>query len=119
MNDKTNGHWKVGEQDFHINYLELLAAFFGPQCFAIDTRNCNILLRIDNTTAISYINRMGGIRFANLSRLAKEILLWCESRYVWIFASYISSKNNWAVDTESRKLQSETDFALWIPFLER
>lgn len=111
-NERANGHWKAEEQDFHINYLELLAAFFGLKCFAGEARNSDILLRIDNTTAISYINGMGGVRFANLSRLAKEIWSWCEARNLWIFASYISSKENFAADTESRRLESETEFEL-------
>ncbi|CAH2104176.1 unnamed protein product [Euphydryas editha] len=38
------------------------AAFFGLQIFAKYLRDCEILLRIDNTTAIAYINKMGGQR---------------------------------------------------------
>lgn len=57
---KTHGHWSASEKLHHINYLELLAAFFGLKCFAKDLREYNILLRIDNTIAIAYINRMGG-----------------------------------------------------------
>lgn len=70
------------------------AAFFGLQCFAEDLHDTNILLRIDNTTAISYINRMGGIQFKNLNDITRQIWEWCESRNLWIFASYISSKKN-------------------------
>lgn len=54
---------------------------------------------------------MGGIRFQKLSELAKRI--WeCEERNLWVFASYIHSKENTEADTESRRLEPETEFAL-------
>lgn len=110
--NRAHGLWSESEKLHHINYLELLAASFGLKCFAKDLRNCNILLRIDNTTAISYINRMGGIRFKKLSDLAKTIWKWCEERELFIFASYIASKNNTEADFESRRLDKETEFEL-------
>lgn len=110
--ERAHGFWNIEDQRHHINYLELLSAFFGLKCFARDLQNCNILLRIDNTTAISYINRMGGIQILDLSKLAKEIWQWCESRNLWIFASYISSADNSIADYESRRLEPETEFSL-------
>ena len=111
-NSRAHGHWNVSERLQNINYLELLSAFFGLQCFARDLRNCSILLRIDNTTAISYINRMGGVRFKNLSKLSRSIWEWCEERDLYIFASYVSSKDNAEADFESRRLDIETEFEL-------
>lgn len=52
-----------------INYLELLAVFLGLKSFAKNVTHCNILLRVDNTTAISNVNRMGGIQFPHLNDL--------------------------------------------------
>jgi len=109
---RTHGHWNETERSHHINYLELLAAFFGLRCFAKDFRNCNILLRLDNTTAIAYINRMGGVRFKKLSNLSKMIWKWCEDREIHIFASYIPSRDNTEADSESRKSEKETEFEL-------
>ncbi|XP_071576800.1 uncharacterized protein [Temnothorax nylanderi] len=110
--NRTHGHWSQEEQAYHINYLELLSAFFALKCFAENLRGGDVLLRIDNTTAIAYINKMGGIQFPILSRLAKEIWNWCEKRNIWIFASYISSRDNAKADFESRRLEPETEFAL-------
>lgn len=70
-----HGFWKSKERVYHINYLELLAAFFALRSFAGDMNDCEILLRIDNTTAISYINKMGGVKYPKLSSVAKEIWL--------------------------------------------
>ncbi|XP_039305200.1 uncharacterized protein LOC120357772 [Solenopsis invicta] len=111
-NAKTHGFWNSEEQQHHINYLELQAAFFGLKCFAKDFKNCNILLRIDNTTAISYINRMGGIQFEHLSKVAKEIWSWCEQRNIWIFASYICSEDNVIADQESRRIEPDIEYSL-------
>lgn len=108
----THGHWKDNERSMHINFLELLTAFFGLKCFARDLSNCSILLRIDNTTAIAYINRMGGVKYPHLHKLAKEIWQWCEKRRLWIVASYIKSSDNTEADRESRRLTAETEFEL-------
>lgn len=110
--NRTHGYWSESEKIHHINYLELLAAFFGLKCFAKDLKECNILLRIDNTTAISYINRMGGVRFKKLSDLVRKIWEWCEERELFIFASYIASKDNVEADIESRRLHKDTEFEL-------
>lgn len=109
---KAHGQWNSNEKAYHINALELLAAFFGLKCFASQCKDCDILLRIDNTTAIAYINKMGGIRFKNLNRIAKDIWNWCELRNIWLYASYISSADNNKADFESRKLEPETEFEL-------
>lgn len=54
---RTHGHWSDQEKLYHINYLELMSAFFGLKCFCSGLKNCDVLSRIDNTTAIAYINK--------------------------------------------------------------
>ena len=58
------GIWTKEQIKMHINYKELLAVKFGFKILAKNCENCHILLRIDNTTAISYINKMGGVRLS-------------------------------------------------------
>lgn len=89
-----------------------LAVFLGLKYFAHDRHNCSILLRIDNTTAISYVNRMGGVQFPHLNDLSRQIWQWCEERNIWIFASYINTKDNIEADRESRKLNPDTEWEL-------
>lgn len=110
--EKTHGWWNLDERNENINMLELRAAFNALKCFASNYQSCQVLLRIDNTTAISYINRMGGVQFKNLSEIAKEIWQWCEKKNLWIFASYIKSKDNFIADKESRILPPETEWEL-------
>lgn len=104
---KTSGSWSYLEKENHINFLELKAAFLGLQCFSKNLKNCEILLRIDNTTAISYINKCGGIQFPHLNSITREIWQYCEDRNIWIYASYINTKDNIEADVESRRINIE------------
>lgn len=110
--EKIGGFWSPDEQSQHINYLELLAAYFGLKSFAERYANCEILMRIDNTTAISYINRMGGVQYPHLNTIARNIWQWCEERKIFIFASYVKSAENVDADSESRKLNIDTEWEL-------
>lgn len=105
--ERIGGSWNCDERHHHINNLELLAAFFGLKSFAKKCYNCHILLRIDNTTAITYINRMGGVKYPHLNEIARKIWLWCEDRKIFLFASYIKSSENTDADFESRNIDIE------------
>lgn len=110
--ERAHGFWKEKELCCHINYLELLAAFFGLKCFAKELSNKNILLRIDNTTALAYINRMGSVQHPLLNELSRKIWQWCERSNLFIFASYIKSRDNQEADRESRRLEIETEWEI-------
>ncbi|XP_070527733.1 uncharacterized protein [Cardiocondyla obscurior] len=116
---RTNGFWSKEEKMSHINYLKLLAAFYGLKCFASQLSNVDILLRMDNSTAIAYINRMGSIKFSHLSDLTRKIWIWCENRNIFIFASYIPSAQNVEADAESRVVSDETEWTLGQVFFEK
>lgn len=111
-NRKVHGFWTSEERENNINFLELKAALFGLKCLAENYCNCRILLRIDNTTAICYINRMGGTQFDYLNDITQDIWTWCEKRKIIIVATYIASKENFEADAESRKLEPETEFEI-------
>lgn len=108
----TRGHWSTDERMHHINYLELLAAFLGLKAFCKNDCNKDVLLRIDNTTAIAYINKMGGIQFPHLNNITREIWQWCEERQIYIFASYIRSRENTDADQASRYTNVDTEWEL-------
>ncbi|KAJ8959789.1 hypothetical protein NQ317_001016 [Molorchus minor] len=108
----THGFWDEQERKFHINYLELKAIFYGLQCFAREENNSNIILRVDNKTAIAYINKMGGTQSKSLNLLSRQIWQWCENKNIYLHASYIPSKENSRADKESRQNSVETEYAL-------
>jgi ribonuclease HI len=100
---KMHGYWTVEERSHHINYLELTAIENALKVFATELNNVTFLLRVDNTVAISYINRLGGCHLDSLHEIAKRIWKWCEARKLWLLASYIRSKCNVEADFESRR----------------
>ncbi len=108
---KAHGFWTTSEKEFHINALELKAVEYALCVFANKLQNVNILLRVDNTTAIAYLNRLGGCRSELLHEISNRIWKWCEERKIFLTASYISSCNNVIADNESRK---EIDSEEWM-----
>ena len=78
------GEWTPSEAEYHINILELLAAFFALKCFCSHMNNCHIQIQIDNTTALAYINNMGGSKSKERNQLAVQIWEWCISRNIWL-----------------------------------
>ncbi|CAD6228482.1 GSCOCG00012047001-RA-CDS, partial [Cotesia congregata] len=109
---QARGWWKPEEKNLHINDLELRAAFLALKCFADDLRDCEILIRVDNSTAKAYINKMGGSQYLHLHLLAKEIWDWCEERNIWLYASYIPSRENKEADSLSRVKNIDTEWSL-------
>lgn len=73
---------------------------------------CEILLRIDNTTAILYVNKMGGVRYSNYHSLSKSIWQWAEKNNIHLFALYIPSGENVIADRPSRIGTDDTEWEL-------
>ena len=54
----SNGRfWLVQEMTHHISYLEILAAFLAIKAFGRSWRDITVLIRMDNYTAVTYINQ--------------------------------------------------------------
>lgn len=111
MSFKIGGRWNETESKQHINYLELLAAFYGLRAFCKDDEGIHVGLKMDNTCAIAYLNNMGGIRSKVCNELATNIWLWCIQRGIWLSASYVHTSQNVA-DIESRKFNENIEWKL-------
>ena len=79
---QTRGPWSPQKQILHINSLELLAATLAIRTFAKERSGIIILLKLDNTTAVVYINRMGGTVSPVLSHLTKDLWLLCMEKSI-------------------------------------
>ena len=97
---------------FSINYRELLAVKLALCKLADNMENSQILLRVDNTTAISYVNKMGGTKHNKYNMLAKEIWQWAEKKHNFLFASYIASADNVQADKMSRIKNNDIEWQL-------
>ena len=106
------GFWDKNQEKLHINAKELLAVKFALKSIADNLKSCEILLRIDNTTTIAYINKMGGVRYPALNKIAKDIWQWAEKRRLFLYASYIPSRENLDADRLSRLKNEDTEWEL-------
>ena len=52
----TGGPCSPQERTRHINFLELISATLALKRFAKDKTGLSVLMRIDNTTVVAYIN---------------------------------------------------------------
>lgn len=109
---RTGGLWSQTETRNHINYLELLAAFFAVKAFAKDRQDAHILLKMDNRTAIFYVNRMGGTHSPALSDLAIQLWQWCLERKLVLSAEHLPGIDNHVADEESRTIRSVAEWRL-------
>ncbi|KAM8939450.1 LOW QUALITY PROTEIN: uncharacterized protein RCH25_053096 [Pelodytes ibericus] len=108
----TGGHWSRDEKALHINCLELLAGEFAIRSFAANSRNCSILLRLDNTSAVRYINHLGGTKSLSLSHQATEFWKFCLAHNISVKAEHIPGLSNTDADWNSRHLADSSDWRL-------
>ena len=97
----TGGVWSPEEVSHNINYLELLAAFLAIKAFEKTWQNTTVLLRLDNVTAVSYINQKWGTVSKALCKLAITIWTWCVERNITLQAEYLPGQLNSQADQES------------------
>lgn len=109
---RTGGPWSSAEKSMHINCLELLAASLAVKCFARGRENIAIHLKMDNTTALTYINKLGGTVSPELNHLAKQLWLWCLERNITLHATHLAGVQNNTADEESRVMKDRTDWKL-------
>ena len=115
---ETAGVWARSEKNWHINYKELMAVKLALEALAVNYSNCEILLRVDNTSAISFVNRMGSVRYSHYNDLAKEIWHWAQCRKIFLVASYIRSSENVDADRLSRIKNNDTEWELSDKYFE-
>ena len=66
----------------------------------------------DNTTAIAYVNNMGGSKSQKCDQIAKEIWEYCVDRNIYISAAHIPGKQNVIADRCSRIFNDGTEWQL-------
>ena len=108
----TGGRWTTNEAQEHINYLELMAAFFGLKCLCSEMHNTHIRIELDNSTAVCYINEMGGTKSVKCNHVAQMLWEWCIERGIWVSANHIPGVSNVAADKASRNFNDRTEWKL-------
>ena len=88
----TGGQWTEDESQNQINYLEIFNSMFSYfEGILLTIKNCHVKTMIDNTTAVSYINSMGG-RSLTCNQITRELWVWCASHGIWLVCSTHSWK---------------------------
>ena len=83
-----------------INCLELLAGSFAVKSFTNDQLCAHVRLRMDNTTAVAYVNRLGGTHSLVLSNLALALWEWAQKHNILLsaerYAGHLNTVADWA-----------------------
>ena len=106
---QTGRSWSQVETVHHINYLKLLAAFLPLQCFAKHSNEITVQMKLDNVTAVTCINKLGGTHSQPLCQLALTVWEWCLQRNVFLVAEHLPGKNNIVADRESQLTRDHCD----------
>ena len=115
---KTGGLWGKDEADFHINYLEMKAVLLGLKSLCNNTTGKHIRVQCDNTTTVSYINEMGGIKSVLCNDMAQTIWVWCIDSNIWLSAYHIPASQNTDADKQSRVFNVSTEWSLCTQVFE-
>ena len=111
-NQRTGGSWNQKELKLHINSKELLATWIALQTFANTLRGAHVHIKIDNTSAVAYINRMGGVHSRELCQIAINMWNWCLDRDLTISAEHLPVIQNATVNFESRNKKDPSEWEL-------
>ena len=118
----TYGQWLQTEwSEGDINIMEITAAKFAllafnkfvpipppkPHVFSVHFR-----LMVDNTTAVAYINHMGGSKSVRCDKVAQEMWTWAETKGVWLSAAHIPGKKNVQADYYSREQNDSKEWTI-------
>ncbi len=108
----ASGLWTGPRLLWHINCLELWAVHLALPQFQPLLLGKHVLVRMDNTLAVSYINRLGGIRSHRMSQLAHHLLHWSHTQFKSLHAVHIPGKLNRVADALSRQLMFPGEWRL-------
>ncbi len=100
----ASGLWTGPRLLWHINCLELWAVHLALRQFQPLLLGKHVLVRMDNTAAVSYIIRLRGIRSQRMSQLARHLLLWSHTQLKSLRVVHIPGQLNRAADALSRQL---------------
>ncbi|CAH3143193.1 unnamed protein product [Porites evermanni] len=108
----TGGRWLLEETPYHINCLKFLAGSLAIMSFTKNKAKAQEQLLMDNISAVTYINKMGGTHSPMLSYLAKNLRDWCLTHNISVTTRYIPGVQNVEAVRESRVFLDSSDWKL-------
>ncbi|XP_068238456.1 uncharacterized protein [Palaemon carinicauda] len=99
------GLWLKFQKEWHINIKEKVAILLALMHFQEDVQGKLVQDNADNTTALAYIRKQGGIRSDFLYEAARDLLLWAKARDITLITRFIEGEKNVRADLLSRGRQ--------------
>ena len=109
--ESFNGHWTMAEQNLHINILETKAVYFAILALGAIKPGSHIRVLSDSTTAVAYINNMGGINSKECNAIAKDIWDIAIKAKAWVSCQHVPGTENEA-DAPSRKFKDDLEWQI-------
>ena len=106
---RTGGLWLEHEKTWHINVLELQAIYLALNCFTKNISNQHILIKSDNVSALSYINRQGGTKSKDQLKVVDTIWEFCQLRQLTLTGEHVPGILNGEADCLSRHWDDVSD----------
>ena len=97
----ASGLWNLDQSALSTNARELLASREGLLHFQSSLVGRNVSVFCDNSTAVSYLRKEGGIRSPFLNSLTQGILRWAESLSIRLLPQFILGSLNVLADSLS------------------
>ena len=111
-NKTGQGLWSYEQRKHHINYLELAAIFQGLKTLCSNLHDTHLRIFTDSSVAVTYVNKMGGIKSHLCDRITKSIWLWCIQKNIWPSAAHVPGIANEHADYLSRSEHETTEWSL-------
>ena len=102
---------RPGKTDrLHINILELKAVSLALiiRSFKDQCQNQTVLVAMDNSTVVAYINKQGGTHSAEMCALLWKIMTWCHHYHITLKARHIPGCLNVMANLLSRSNQVQS-----------
>jgi len=108
---ETQGNWTTEEKRESSNYKETKTILFAFKINKELWQHNSVLIRSDNTTAISYMRKMGGPNY-KLNQLAQQTWEICLKYKISTTFQHIAGIDNIKADQQSRKFMDRTAWKL-------
>ena len=104
-NQTVSGIWTHPFIQEHINLKEMAAVEETLKYFKSSIQNKSIMIASDNSSTVSYLNKLGGTKSQSLLDKTVDILLWCKDHNITLRARHIPGRYNVISDQLSRRGQ--------------
>ena len=110
-----SGRWlpeELNQFNHNINALELQSVYFGLRAFLSTLKNKCVMVRVDNSTAVACINKMGSAKSELCDSITRSIWEFCAENCIWLKSCFIKGKDNVEADQASRNFSDDIEYKL-------